>query len=1132
MFEQPWCELILTAHSFKEVESLGLHTTMNEKHSQWGVLQRSYFGLLYYESVFEHDYDQLRKTRKFPPPIDDTQETFIPDRNIKKCKKEMKVRLDAEYLNQLAAKSVLSARSNKGQIYERTLSVSAKQCRKIDEFLQEDSTIILIHNFMQTMFNLKNWKIDPRKRWRKLYYRNHSFEIILKSLSDEIHKKVIHIRNVSTAKEPRKLRYAVSHFRKQGRVSRSLIYRRCRLRLLNEERCFPLIWKESCSSNVFDEVSGQALCHITLLCRDVICECNICKTGCPSWNFPCDACNREELTDITHLPKNEPSGSFPEECTLPTFYVQTDDSEVAVLIQSDIDFMIDRGMKVGFDGKNDNIMVIETENSPPGHLQLRDIGTGKLVSMLHNGPDSDVFYFTRNGPASTWTSKNTDLRISYDKVGYFSCSSWPPVALRWIDRKRYCNWPSIVTIQTIVSKGCRIVHKSHELSKNKVTEFRFSFSEAELILFKTLTRDQRKCFIAFKAVMKHIIYKLVNKTRDEIKLNSYCLKTIFLWACETIPANYWQATNGWSMCLLYLIDQLLSCLERGNLPGYFIPESNLLDAMKWSRPFFDEIEKLRCNPTLYAAAFIDSTTCFKDVCEVTDEINILCHDHEAKGTILMEQLLFLHNIVTKIDGIRSCQYWRKEAVLRIFANWCTENANDIGFAPWECLSGDMTLFDVVYLDIVHGFDVPYNVLMEYVDNGWSGDLISRLGFCYSFDKFDQKNPKNESKYPFHFKTFLMLQHALDYEYASIETILTCVALLINHEEFAIAARVLESGAGEVLTSDVSILIDYVFASIISSETINDLCELTNIAGLECDAKLFRMSVPIFTGYASYVCYKNLGYREKLNAVLIQMKFHLLDFISNDNRKYRYRHTIMFSSYLENLLFHEIYETVREMRSLLFGHFMSMKTYIIKLLRAASHHKHMIYKENENNFYTLGLRKTIKDSAMLDDRLFCSCNKKIGMILPILVSSSNDPENKDNYDHMTDILTRHARSAADRMYLALFLIFVKRYDRAASVLNAIIDEEGDFSMSVVVCPKAFWEWNFLDDNLCRELKIFSADHFVLPTSLFARYLLVNVHNSLGQIEQCDRNKIEFNILRQRYSTILEFAAILNVLSKIL
>ena len=171
------------------------------------------------------------------------------------------------------------------------------------------------------------------------------------------------------------------------------------------------------------------------------------------------------------------------------------------------------------------------------------------------------------------------------------------------------------------------MHTPQVLSREKDTNvFRFSFSQAELILFETLTYAQKNCFIAFKALIKYCITKLQNKP-DEINLSSYCLKNIFLWTCETISADVWQITNGWARCLLYMIDHLYSCVEVGNLPGYFIPEINLLDILNRPRELLDEIEQLRRNPLSYAATFVDVTKCFRGFyskISLAEESNILC----------------------------------------------------------------------------------------------------------------------------------------------------------------------------------------------------------------------------------------------------------------------------------------------------------------------------------------------------------------------------------------------------------------------------------------------------------------------------------------------------------------------------
>ena len=413
------------------------------------------------------------------------------------------------------------------------------------------------------------------------------------------------------------------------RVPRILIYHRKNLKLRNDALSFPLNLNESGSLEDIDEVSGEALCHITQLCRDVICETRRCTTGCPTMKFSCGACRMRYYTQFSNYILSNVCGSFAEGCMLPIFYVQNDKTG-AMKIWSDIDYMVQHELKIGFEGTEADIFAsIETENTPPGYLQLREIGTGKLHSVPGRikkldslGPNKkySVFRslvqdisFSPLGPATEVTHSYQKPHASinsFDAVTYYSCSSWPPIAKPWIDRERPCNWPSKETIQTIVSKGCRIVHTPHVLCQGQETVFRFSFSEAETILFRTITSDRKKCFVVFKSLTKYCNYKVENKKYAN-NLSTYCLKTIFLWACETIPADHWQTTNGWSMCLLYMIDQLYSCVKFGKLSGYFIPETNLINNLKRPCELLVEIKKLRNNPISYAATFIDATKCFR-----------------------------------------------------------------------------------------------------------------------------------------------------------------------------------------------------------------------------------------------------------------------------------------------------------------------------------------------------------------------------------------------------------------------------------------------------------------------------------------------------------------------------------------
>ena len=327
---------------------------------------RSYLEVLYYEYIYEHD-NRLRMTRNYPPLLDDTQQVVMPDQNIaqfSKYKKESK----------FSEKSALRDRINKVLIYKRT-SFTVKEQWRMRRYVFMNLQKFKRNNSILTIGIMGNLGTIPRKRWNKLYSRNPWLKVTRQTLSAEISGKMIQLQNFLPAKEPAKHRFAVCHFRENGRISRSLIYRRCND---DDDRCLPLIRNQPCSSEDFDEVSGQTLSHITLLCRDVICECNKCTNGCFMAVLFCDACILKYLMELTEGPFTIKSGSYAEDCLLPPFYVQNDENEVKE-ITSDIDAMIDSGTTVGFEGKDCNInATIETENSPPGYLKLRDIQTGKL----------------------------------------------------------------------------------------------------------------------------------------------------------------------------------------------------------------------------------------------------------------------------------------------------------------------------------------------------------------------------------------------------------------------------------------------------------------------------------------------------------------------------------------------------------------------------------------------------------------------------------------------------------------------------------------------------------------------------------------------------------------------------------
>ena len=320
---------------------------MDEKHSMPKPARllrtvRSSFPMLYYGSVVEQDH-RLRMIRNSIPHFDDFEEIAKHDRRVAKGNKVDMSHPMVIYLNKLALKAKLLGELDQHLISKRVASLptskeqelrSRKTYGKTPGVRSDDYRSI---EGLQTMAFLERLKIDPRKRWNKLYDRNSPFEIIQETLSAEISNKIIRLRNGQPIKEPAK-RWNVEGHQQYTHVSKVEIYRRCQMKRQNEERCFPSSnTGPSEEVNEVDEVSGVALSHVTMSCRDMICECSKCTIGCSLWNlkYTCDAC-KSEYYDHRSI---DISGSLAEDCMIPIFYVQNDAHGLAKK-WSDLDIMV------------------------------------------------------------------------------------------------------------------------------------------------------------------------------------------------------------------------------------------------------------------------------------------------------------------------------------------------------------------------------------------------------------------------------------------------------------------------------------------------------------------------------------------------------------------------------------------------------------------------------------------------------------------------------------------------------------------------------------------------------------------------------------------------------------------------
>ena len=120
--------------------------------------------------------------------------------------------------------------------------------------------------------------------------------------------------------------------------------------------------------------------------------------------------------------------------------------------------------------------------------------------------------------------KDTSLDFeSIDQVFAFRCFS-SRIVKYWLSRERKSNkWPPRNIIESVITKGCLLVPKGHTLSDEFDLMWMVSFSEIEVMLAKTLTRQKRQCYLVAKYLIKGL---------EKCVISSYHIKTVFFWLLE------------------------------------------------------------------------------------------------------------------------------------------------------------------------------------------------------------------------------------------------------------------------------------------------------------------------------------------------------------------------------------------------------------------------------------------------------------------------------------------------------------------------------------------------------------------------------------------------------------------------
>ena len=197
---------------------------------------------------------------------------------------------------------------------------------------------------------------------------------------------------------------------------------------------------------------------------------------------------------------------------------------------------------------------------------------------------------------------NIALLFEADITLCFYCPEWPTIS-DWPSRQRY--WPSLADAQRIMSLGCHLVAKPAPDDGDK-SSWRFSFSIAEVELFKLVPETARKCFLAMKIILKDHLQPVVHE------IGSYHIKTIFLNSLEKFPVGFW-VENNIEECLLTLLTELRESFVSMKCSHHWFSFVNLFEIdEKKLQILARKIERIMKDPAPFI--FDDGCCCLSACC--------------------------------------------------------------------------------------------------------------------------------------------------------------------------------------------------------------------------------------------------------------------------------------------------------------------------------------------------------------------------------------------------------------------------------------------------------------------------------------------------------------------------------------
>ena len=162
----------------------------------------------------------------------------------------------------------------------------------------------------------------------------------------------------------------------------------------------------------------------------------------------------------------------------------------------------------------------------------------------------------------------------YDGVPCLKLSSWPQVAMIWVNRQKesglcfHGEWKSEIAQRAPLF----LVPTGNPMDDEQHLQFRLSFSMVEIACFEQISPPMRKMF----GIVKYLFKAMFSGSN---LLSSYHVKTLMLWKIDQIPLDDWETMKTTDF-IKGMMSEIRQTLRTSNIPHFFVENCNIFPVHK------------------------------------------------------------------------------------------------------------------------------------------------------------------------------------------------------------------------------------------------------------------------------------------------------------------------------------------------------------------------------------------------------------------------------------------------------------------------------------------------------------------------------------------------------------------------